>query len=260
MNVTIAGDSHIGVLAKALVQMQEEGMWPADLVVRCDGANEGLWRQGFYADQGDRLDIVDLRFRRILGFHSLSLGEPVDQVLGLCVHYHSNRFWRHRQWLKFAPMGMQTKETPLSRQLIEQMALDDQEDMLNFTRLLRRFGLKVFAIEAPRPFRDHEAIARMKLRLDVVVAVDRMYRTAIRLALEGMSVPTLGIPLESLGSDGFMKPEYRSDREGDKHHANVDHGRLMMQQLPAFLAKHFGEAQVNVSVAAPALSAQAQRG
>lgn len=127
----------------------------------------------------------------------------------------------------------------MSRQIIERMVLDFQKEALNFTRLLRRFCLKVFAIEAPHPFKDHRAIAQLEMRPDVIVAVDRMYRTVIRLALEDMSVPTMGVPPECLGSDGFMKPEYRSERKGDQHHANAAYGRQMMSQLPQFLERHF---------------------
>ena len=237
MRVSVIGDSHIAALSRAYEHLRAEGGWLDGIEISFGGASAREWKSGSFIDHGDRVEFTAERFRKLFGASSLRQGKAGKHIVGLNVFYHSAPVWRSRQWLDHVPMGMAGNR--LSSNVIEQIILDDQEANLKLVAALRRMGMRLFAIEAPRPFMTHLAITRGGLKPEVVAAVDSLYRNTIRTALDGLAVPTLTLPPGCFDASGFMKPNYKSETAGDQHHANLMFGMEMLQRMIPFLLEHF---------------------
>lgn len=239
MRVSIIGDSHISALSRAYEFVRAEGSWPEGFDISFGGASAREWKTGGFIDHGDQVEFTSERFRKMFGVGLVKQGKAGRRIVGLDILYHSAPVWRNRQWLNHVPMGM--TGTRLSSNVIEQIILDDQETNLKLAAALRRMGMRIFAIEAPRPFISHLAITRGGLNPDVVAKVDGLYRGTIRAALDGLSVPTLTVPPDCFDAAGFMKPGYKSETAGDQHHANAGFGIEMLQRMIPFLLEHFAK-------------------
>lgn len=233
MKVVITGESHTAALFMGQKQLEKEGHKSAvDIAVRPLGGGH-LLREPFFADKGDYAEIVMPQFRT--RFERLPLGgaDHQDTIYGLCAPLHTARVWRDLDWGRFAPIGHVKNETPISKAMLRDIILEDQRHILAFLDIFVRAGVGVFAIEAPRPFRHHQALKR--IREDVVLAVDAAYREIIRAELSARSVPVVSAPTICLDARGFTLEQY--GRAADPHHGNMKFGRLMMLEIEKFAAQ-----------------------
>ncbi len=235
--VLVFGDSHTAALRRGQLAIEAEGLWPANLALTVRPLGGGhLACDPFFADRGDHAEITLPEYRR--QFERLPRrDDPPDAIYGVSALLHPVRVWRHPSWQGFAPAslaqsGEESTATPASSGMVRRLALDDQGPMLALVALLRRLGRRVFAIEAPYPFRHHPALRRTPAA--VVMRVDRLYRDAVRAELDRLGVPVVAVPGRCRDEDGFTRAEL--GQEGDPHHGNGRYGAIMMGEVLAHLA------------------------
>ena len=228
----VFGDSHTAALRRGQLAIEADGTWPADLrlAVRPLGGGH-LATAPFFADRGDHAEVTLPEYRR--QFERLPRGDdPPDMVYGVSALLHPVRVWRGPAWQDFAPADMALPDVaPVSSGTVRRLALDDQRPMLDLVALLRRIGRRVFAIEAPHPFRHHPALRRTPAT--VVMRVDRLYRATIRAELARLGVPVVDVPARCLDAEGFTLAEL--GQPGDPHHGNENYGTIMMGEVLSHL-------------------------
>lgn len=231
-DVLVFGDSHTAALRRGQVAIEAEGAWPADigLSVRPLGGGH-LATEPFFADRGDHAEVTLPEYRR--QFDRLPCADdPPDRIYGVSAPLHPVRVWRGAAWQDFAPADMDLPgAAPVSSGTIRRLALDDQRPMLELLALLRRIGRRVFAVEAPRPFRHHPALRRTPAA--VAMRVDRLYRETIRAELDRLGVPVVDVPGRCFDAEGFTLAEF--GQPGDPHHGNEGYGAIMMREVLAHL-------------------------
>jgi hypothetical protein len=234
MKVVITGESHTAALFMGQKQLEKEGHKgaAANIVVRPLGGGH-LLREPFFIDRGDHAEIVTPQFRARFERLPLDGAENQDTIYGLCAPLHTARVWRDLDWSRFAPLGHAKAETPISKSMLRDVILEDQKYILAFIDIFVRTGVHIFAIEAPRPFRHHQALKHV--REDVALAVDAAYREILRAELSARSVPVVSVPQKCLDVRGFTLEQY--GRAADPHHGNMKFGRLMMLEIEAFLTQ-----------------------
>ncbi len=240
MRVLIFGDSHTAALRRGQIAIETEGQWPdaIDLTVRPLGGGH-LAAEPFFADRRDHAEVTLPEYRR--QFSRIPREEdPEDTIYGVSAPLHPVRIWRNPAWQTHAPAdmsdaapGLAAEATvPVSSGMVRRLALADQRNMLDLVALLRRLKRRVFAIEAPRPFRHHPALRRTPAA--VVMRVDALYRETIRAELARLDVPVVTVPALCLDPDGFVREDL--GQASDPHHGNEAYGRIMMAQVLAHLA------------------------
>jgi hypothetical protein len=235
MKVLITGESHTAALYWGQKQIEKENNWApsVDIIIRPLGGGHILPTQ-FFIDRGDHAEITVPQYRRQFRRLPLDDGENANTMYGLCAPLHTARVWRHHDWRLFAPVGVRQQEAPISSGMLRRVILDDQKYVLELIDVFVRTGKRVFAIEAPHPFRHHHALKTV--RRDLILYVNRTYREIIRSELANRSVPIVSVPAQCLDGVGFMREEY--GRKDDSQHGNAKFGRLMMKEISAFL-EHF---------------------
>jgi hypothetical protein len=243
MKVVITGESHTAALFMGQKQLEKEGHRgaAANVVVRPLGGGH-LLREPFFIDRGDHAEIVTPQFRTRFERLPLDGVENRDTIYGLCAPLHTARIWRDLDWGRFAPLAHAQGETPISRSMLREVILEDQKYILAFIDIFVRSGARIFAIEAPRPFRHHQAIKHV--REDVVLAVDAAYREIVRAELSARSVPVVSLPQKCIDGRGFTFEQY--GRAADPHHGNMKFGRLMMLEIEEFLTQ-FADQPIRIS-------------
>ena len=231
-DVLVFGDSHTAALRRGQLAIEADGRWPDDLrlTVRPLGGGH-LATEPFFADRGDHAEVTLPEYRR--QFDRLPRADdPSDMIYGVSALLHPVRIWRAPSWRDFAPADMALPDaTPVSSGTIRRLALDDQKPMLDLVALLRRIGRRVFAIEAPHPFRHHPALS--KTSTAVAMRVDRLYRATIRTELARLGVAVVDVPERCRDAEGFTLAEY--GQPGDPHHGNEAYGSIMMGEVLSHL-------------------------
>ena len=228
----VFGDSHTAALRRGQQAIEAAGLWPGEirLTVRPLGGGH-LATEPFFADRAGFAEVTLPEYRR--QFDRLPRAEdPPDTVYGVSALLHPVRLWRNPAWAEFAPADMALPgSVPVSSGTVRRLALDDQRFMLELVGLLRRLGRRVFAIEAPRPFRHHPALKRTPAA--VAMRVDLLYRATVRAELGRLGVSVVDVPERCLDPDGFTLAEF--GQPGDQHHGNEAYGTIMMGEVLAHL-------------------------
>jgi hypothetical protein len=233
-DVLVFGDSHTAALRRGQIAIETDGHWPdgVRLAVRPLGGGH-LATEPFFADRGTHAEVTLPEYRR--QFTRLPReDDPETMVYGVSALLHPVRLWRQPDWQAFAPADLAAPPAdtaPVSSGTIRRLAFEDQGPMLGLVALLRRLGRRVFAIEAPRPFRHHPALRRTPA--EVVMRVDRIYRDAVRAELDRLGVDVVAVPGRCLDDEGFTLESL--GQAGDPHHGNEAYGTIMMAEVLAHL-------------------------
>ncbi len=230
MDVLVFGDSHTAALRRGQVAIETDGHWPdaVRLTVRPLGGGH-LATAPFFADRQDHAEVTLPEYRRQFARIPRE-DDPEDTVYGVSALLHPVRIWRSPAWQDHAPADLVPPPegvTPVSSGMVRHLALDDQRPMLDLVALLRRLGRRVFAVEAPRPFRHHPALR--KTPAATVMHVDRLYRDTVGRELRRLGVPVVGVPQRCLDADGFTREDL--GQVGDPHHGNAAYGAIMMGEI-----------------------------
>lgn len=233
-DVLVFGDSHTAALRRGQIAIETDGLWPdgVRLDVRPLGGGH-LATEPFFADRGTHAEVTLPEYRR--QFARLPREEDPDTLAyGVSALLHPVRLWRQPDWQAFAPADLAEPPAgtaPVSSGTVRRLAFEDQGPMLGLVALLRRLGRRVFAIEAPRPFRHHPALRRVPAK--VVLRVDRIYRDAIGAELGKLGVGIVAVPDRCLDGEGFTLEAF--GQPGDPHHGNEAYGAIMMAEVLAHL-------------------------
>ncbi len=231
-DILLTGDSHTAALRKGQIAIEVEGQWPERLRLAIRPLGGGhLTCEPFFIDRGDHAEITVAAYRRQMQRLPMD-DDPPGTIYGLSAPLHSVRLWRHPAWQTFVPAAMAgaVSGTPVSSGMLQRLVLEDQRNVLDLVSLLKRLGKRVFVVEAPYPFRHHPAMR--KTSRDLVRFVDGFYRDLVRRELMRLAVPVVAVPARCV-EDGFMLDLYA--QPGDHHHGNQRYGRIMMDEVLAFL-------------------------
>ena len=227
MRILILGDSHTGVLHKALEAIRErsEADPACDITARqlCGGHH---LREAFWREAGDHAEIIEPLCRK----HCTRLPpeEPVD-ALGLCMPLWPMRVVRKLVLGELSLVERVRGRQSISRAAFRRMVSDDQQHILGLAAYLSGKGNRVFAVSAPGLFRDHVILKRADP--STVLGIFEAFREVVRDQLHGLGIDIVDIPSECLDGEGFMKSQFRHRDPDDEHHANIAFGELMIRGI-----------------------------
>ena len=230
----ITGDSHTAVLRLGLAHLAAQGRVGAETTIEVAVLGNGArLLERFFRDDGTRATIIDPGYRKHVSALPRPGDDPREVAYGWSGLFHFARLWRRRTWARFRPSFHAGPGQPVSTQLLRTVVLDWFAPQLELLDVLRRVGAHVFVVESPRPFRHHPAFTW--LPPDLAIALDRFCHALMQDELGHRGIGLVRIPAHCVDADGFMLPEWRSDREGDPHHGNPAFGALMMRETVKYL-------------------------
>lgn len=231
--IYVTGDSHVSCLRKAwdLIKKFEDDYLKFDFTIAIL-ANAHDLRRDFFEDKGTYAKFTSpkIRISQLPDLNNFDF-------YGFSMPYYTNSFFGNGDWRYFIPYCMKGEMFPLSKSLIEQAVLAELKYIIKFIDIFIRNNHKVFVVESPKPFIDNRAIIRKHISEELVLYLDTFYRNIVDRELEKRNVPVVKVPKESLDNMGFMKMSFRLDREDDAHHANAEHGRIMVKGIQDLCSK-----------------------
>ena len=228
MKILITGDSHVGPLQRGIDLLRREKaacLDAAEVVVRPLGGGH-LLPMPFFKMKGGRIEITQPEYRTRMERYPPPDVADAD-FHGISAPLHTARVFRHEQWRDYALAG-EAEGIPVSDALLARLVDDDQRQVMAFFKALVALGLRPFAIEGPRPFRHHPAVA--VLGAPKVLRIDRFYRERMRAWLAAEGIAQVDIPPELMDADGFML-ETMSKDASDAHHGNERFGARMVARI-----------------------------
>lgn len=227
----IFGDSQTNSLKQGWDALAATGQIPAGLNVTITPLGAGYYMNTpFFKRKEDRVVFTERTYRKKIGQVPV---KGFSGVYGFIANFHTIRVLRSHDWGVNAPFPLAQGEAVLSQSFVEDLFDADQRHMLAFLDEMKAVGLEVFAIETPRPFRHHPMFE--SARPEVLIGLDRMYRSYIRRALEARGIAIVPVPPSVLDADGLMRPDFRHPNPQDKHHANEAYGQVMAREVAAYL-------------------------
>lgn len=228
MNFLIAGDSHTGPLSRGLKALRETGALDPAMQIRVRPIGGGhLVNTPFWELRGDHVALTEPAYQKVLR----RLPPPRQQLTGIGL---SMPFWSVRVLYRMVVAQLSLVEPvgdlqPVSRAAFRQILRHDQQYVLGFAESLAKCGVTVFAVAAPRLFRDNSVLSR--IAPEMAMAICNEYFAFMRDELGARGVDIIDVPPETLDAEGFTLPEYRSALPGDDHHANEAFGKLMIKRV-----------------------------
>ncbi len=235
MKVIITGDSHTAALRSGLDMLMGLDDLPQDLQIDIKqlGGGGGL-RTPFFIDRGSYAEMTDPTHQKRITRLPVSDEQESYGYYGICGPLHTIRLWRNKDyWQKYTPFTSQGGQAPISTSLLRHIVLQDQRYIMQLVGLLKRVGVKVFVIEAPKPYRHHPILELVDP--NAIIYIDGFYRKVIREHLAELDVPVIDVPNACYDAEGFMLEEFRHDSPTDDYHANKEFGAIMIKQTIEFL-------------------------
>lgn len=233
VKINVIGDSHLRILKSA--QADVEG---ADRF-HLQPLGSGLAiPTAFFEERSGAVEIVNESYREwirtILG--PIENGQP----LLVSAPLHPVRVWRHADWRDFCPLPdcSDCGRRHLSTRLVEEIIDADSTSPIRFCEALAKLGYRVYAIEAPRPFRHHSAVEANGPR--TVLYLDDFYRRRVKARLAQGGVTVIECPEHCYEDEGFMLDSYRHDHPSDEHHGNRAFGAEVWKRILATVPASVG--------------------
>lgn len=231
MKILVTGDSHTGPLQRGLDLLKRESaakLAAHQIVIRPLGGGH-LLPYPFFKARADHIEITQPDYRSRLERLPVPDVPGVDWY-GVCAPLHTARVMRHEQWRNYAPEGVGGDGIPVSKALLARLVDDDQRHVMALLKAMIALGMRPFAIEGPRPFRHHPAIA--VVGAERVTHIDRFYRARMLAWLDAEGIPVVRIPADLVDEEGFMLDDMRKDIS-DAHHGNERMGARMIEEIVA---------------------------
>ena len=215
MKIIIVGDSHTGPLNRGLQSLQSEQKFQGVKVAPI-GAG-ALMNERFFEEREGFVEITVTD--AISSIKRLPYGEEFD--------WYGVSGPLHVQPIVLDPFFYGNTPQPVTNALLKRLVLDRKQHSLAFMAVLKKLGLNVFVVEAPRTFPHHPGLPR---DLSRVSRMEERCRAIIMDRLAEMGIPLIALPPEALDANGMMKAEFRHESESDKHHANAAFGAMMIEK------------------------------
>ncbi len=235
MKVLITGDSHTAALKLGADMLISNGELNLEYQIYMRQLGSGAtFDKPFFVDRGEFAEITNELHKKRIKRLPLSKEQEDFEYYGISAPLLTIRLWGDKQyWTKFTPFSSQGDQAPISASLLRYIVLQDQIHMTQLIELLKRVGVKVFVIEAPKPFKHHPAIKIAGNK--VITYVDQFYRQVMKDWLAEKGVPIINVPSACYDADGFMLETYRNDNRLDRTHANKQFGAVMVKEIISFL-------------------------
>jgi hypothetical protein len=233
MNTVIFGDSHAAALKVGSDVFKCNEGWPQDqrITVTRLGSADTMIRP-YFIDQGEYAEITHQEQALCIKRLPFAETEASYDYYGFCGPLNAGRLWRKvNNWLNFSPFAGQANLAPVSTGLLKQVILEEQRYNRQLIELLKRVGVKVFVIEAPKPYKHHPVLS--EVNPDVIVYIDHFYKTVMKDWLVSQDIPIISIPRQCYDSDGFMLDKFKVEQDGI--HANKKFGVIMIKEILKFL-------------------------
>lgn len=230
MRVFITGDSHAGAIKRGLATLRGAHGACQDVDVEVVALGNGMHMTApFFEDLGTRARIVEASYKTRIKELPLPGAVGRQTVYCWCGLFHFAKLWRNGSWIRCRPAFMAGPGIPVSTGLMTAVIRDWFGQQLALIEVLKRSGVKVIAVESPRPFRHHPALRL--IRADVVAGVDGFCQGVMLAELRQRKVEVVRIPSACVDSDGFMHSKWRHELPGDRHHGNAMFGALMVERI-----------------------------
>lgn len=235
MKIIVTGDSHTAALKLGTDMLVSQGALPKDYKIDVQQLGGGLsLTKPFFVDKGDFAEMSQQKHQKRIQSLPFSDEQEPYKYYGICGPLHTVRLWRNKDyWQKYTPLAPQGDQAPISTSLLRHIILQDQLYIMQLVELLKRVGVKVFVVEAPKPYRHHPILELVDP--DVIAYIDSFYRRVIRECLAAKEVPIIDVPNACYDADGFMLEAYRHDNPMDGYHANKEFGAIMIKEIIKFL-------------------------
>lgn len=234
-SLLVTGDSHLGSLMRGL----HESTDPALTARRIEFWPLGSARM----TQGDffQVDPHDCSVSTVAGAFGDRRFSPESveldgelPLLAVSLPLHSARVVRNAIWKTHVPWSLieGEHETPLSDQAVDALIEADSCRAVDFVVQLKKAGLSVVVLEAPRFFENATFLSNK--RLDIHTHLEARYRQCVIARLEKAGLAVIRQPSETITERGTTDPAFDHDDPEDQHHANARYGELMLAALAAY--------------------------
>lgn len=238
MKIALFGDSHIVALGNALADLPApERQFNGTQVKVSKSFSFPDALRPFFQVKDESIAFVSgttrEEMRRTFGSAAID-GSFRDTVLAISMPFTTIRVVRHKTWRTQAPisLGANPRLHGVSSAVLYEATVSHYRHILSFFKALKDAGHTVIAVSGPPPRLDDPRVARYKP--DIVLAADSAVRGIMVSELEKIGVPVVLPPEESYvgpNRTGGLREEYYNRR--DRHHANVQYGKLMLLKVIA---------------------------
>ncbi|MBT9293159.1 hypothetical protein [Prosthecodimorpha staleyi] len=235
MDIVFLGDSHIWSLVKGVKSINPS------LKVKSQplGAHQHLCDSFFTAD-GSSITITKPELTKYVQSLPLPGYENAPHIVS--IGFHSAHFTRVAR--NFGHLDTLKRERwAISTATWDAIIEAKQRPQMEFLRALKKVVSSVVVAEAPRLFAASEYCQGQNL--DTIRFIDNRVREIFASFLEKECIPAVRLLPHMIDIDGFMSPEYRSNKDGDQHHANSKIGEEL---APYIFSTIFGFGSTNGSL------------
>lgn len=223
MKVFITGDSHTGALARGLRSLQEQGRVASFKVAPLSAGL--LMNERFFEERDGFVEITISDKIRSVSRLPVDPSEGVFDWYGLSAPLHVQPIVLDRFFYGKVPQ-------PFTPALLKRLVLDRKRHSIDLMMALRRLGVRVFAIEAPRTFPYHPKLPNDLAR---VGEMETRCRDVVFEELARLDIPVVRLPARALRADGLMSEEFRHERPTDRHHGSAAFGAMMIEEMEKVL-------------------------
>jgi len=234
MKIFVTGDSHTAALKTGADLLISQGDVPQDCQIDVQQLGGGIsMTTPFFIDRGDFAEMTHEKHLRRIKRLPFADEQQYYDWYGICGPLHATRIWRNKDyWQNYTPFTPEGGQAPVSASLLRHVVVQEQHYTMQLLELLKRVGVKVFVIEAPKPYKHHPILELVNQ--DIIAYVDEFYRKVMREWLASKDVPVIDVPGACYDADGFMHEAYRHDNPADGYHANKQFGAVMISEIIGF--------------------------
>ncbi|GHF23677.1 hypothetical protein GCM10017044_17810 [Kordiimonas sediminis] len=238
--ILLAGDSHTTVLKRAHDELHPSDPLVSNIKIGPLGPGYKLSRR-FFKPHKNRitfnLPMARNTFLKTTGKQALWFDQNI--LYGFSLRMHSFKISQNPTWLRHAPyeLAAEKGKAPISKAAMLEIIKEDIGSTFEFYELLLKNNVPFFTIEGP-PLNENIQVLKRGADKEIILAVDKAHRHYMQSWLCDKGIDIVKAPPAAFTEEGFLKPEYYADREGDVRHANTPYGRLMLQNVLDYLQSH----------------------
>jgi hypothetical protein len=199
MKIFITGDSHMRALKRGVEMLINQGEMPDDFQFEAQMLSGGnAMAKPYFVDKGDFVEFVG-RLKRL----PFPEEHGTYDYFGMCGLLHATRLWRIvKNWSNCTPFEPKEDQIPISISLLRHVVFQEQMYNMQLIEIFMRIGIKVFVIEAPKPFKHSKAMIEGNPEINCYV--DSYYKNIMTEWLDSKGVPIIRVPSECYDDNGFM--------------------------------------------------------
>ncbi len=232
--IILTGDSHVNALRHGAATLESELKLRLDRPLRIGALGNGKHTLRPFSERtSDGVRLTQGSYVAALNLLSGSprfLADP-GITYGICLGFHSPPVFRHPMWERSVPsrLGLVHGKVPISSATLQAIVQSNNQHIYRLFESLKESNVDFFVISSPPPRRDHYCLA--KTPEDVVLEVDRAFRSSTQRHLESLGVRYAMPPPDVYDDRGFLRDELAQKAPNDFHHGNGEYGRKFVRAL-----------------------------